>query len=487
MQINHPGRGRKAPGARESLIRLPAVSRLLASPALAGPVRRLGKGLVTDLLRERLAELREAVKAGRLQGRELTRASSARALAAVVEAGARTLLTPRPRPVINATGIVVHTNLGRSLLSAEAAERVAQVCRGYMDLEADLSSGGRGQRMAHLEPLMARLFPGHGFLAVNNNAAAIMLGLRALSRGKQVLISRGELVEIGGSFRVPDILAASGAKLCEVGTTNRTRVGDYEAALTSRTGVILKVHTSNFRIVGFTEAPTIRSLARLARKTSVPLVVDWGSGDLLDLAPLGIHDELPVLDVLNAGADLVTFSGDKLLGGPQAGLIVGRRDLIAKVRKDPLARVCRLDRLMIAALHATLASYVRGRAFEEVPTLRMLKLTADEVGRRAKKVRARAAKVTGAAGSFKLIDGVSRTGGGSSPGGGRPTRLLAVSWPGGDAGVLERRLRAASPPVVARVQDGRLLLDLRTVLPEQDGQLADSLAAAYLAEAGAGS
>ena len=234
---------------------------------------------------------------------------------------------------------------------------------------------------------MAELFPGAGFIVVNNNAAAIMLALRALARNKEVVISRGELVEIGGSFRVPDILAASGGKLREVGTTNKTRVSDYADAIGPRTGAILKVHTSNFKIVGFTAQPKITSLVRLARNSGKPLIVDWGSGDLVGLGPLGIHDEIPVREILAAGADLVTFSGDKLLGGPQAGFVVGKPELIAKLRKDPLARVCRLDRLLTAALHATLGSYVRGKAFEEVPTLRMLALPASEVGRRAERMR----------------------------------------------------------------------------------------------------
>jgi L-seryl-tRNA(Ser) seleniumtransferase len=323
---------------------------------------------------------------------------------------------------------------------------------------------------------VSRLFPGASFVAVNNNAAAIMLCLRALSRRREVVVSRGELVEIGGSFRVPDILAASGAKLREVGTTNRTRLSDYASALTPRTGLILKVHTSNFRIVGFTEETSIPNLSRLAREAGLPLVVDWGSGDLVDLGPLGIRDELPIGEVLAAGADIVTFSGDKLLGGPQAGLAIGRPELIDRLRKDPLARVCRLDRLLIAALHRTLSAYVRGKAFEEVPTLRMLALTKREIERRADRIRREVARRSGRAGLLALVPGVSRTGGGSSPTGERPTCLLSVARGDGDAGALERRLRAGDPPIVGRVKDGRLLLDLRTVLPEQDAVLIDRLA-----------
>jgi L-seryl-tRNA(Ser) seleniumtransferase len=301
-----------------------------------------------------------------------------------------------------------------------------------------------------------------------------------------VLISRGELVEIGGSFRVPDILAASGARLREVGTTNRTRLSDYKSAVTAKTGVILKVHTSNFRIVGFTEETSIDSLAGLAREADLPLVVDWGSGDLVDLGPLGIHDEIPAAKVLEAGADIVTFSGDKLLGGPQAGFVVGRPELVTRLRRDPLARVCRLDRLLIAALAQTLGAYLRGTEREEIPTLRMVALEAEEIGRRASKVKRRVGSVDRAAGRLvSVVDGVSKTGGGSSPSGERPTRLLAVELPGSDAGRLERELRLGDPPIIGRVQEGRLLLDLRAVLPEQDERLAQRLAE-VLAEEAAG-
>jgi len=455
---------------------LPAISRLIASRPVSALARKYGAGLVTELLREQLDELRGRVRDGRLEGRDLRRATAVSTIAREVERVASAELRPRPRPVINATGVVVHTNLGRSTLAEAAAQQVAAAARGYLDLEYDVEKGGRGNRLSHLEPLMRRLFPGHGFTVVNNNAAAIMLCLRALGRGKEVLISRGELVEIGGSFRVPDILAASGARLREVGTTNRTRVGDYEKALTPKSGLILKVHTSNFKIVGFTEDAPIRSLARLARRKGIPLVVDWGSGDLVDLEPLGIGDEIPVAKVLEEGADLVTFSGDKLLGGPQAGFVVGRDDLVARARRDALARVVRLDRLLLGAVHQTLAAYVRGSAFEDVPTLRMLASTVQEIDRRASRVKREVARRTGAARLLSIVDGVSRTGGGSSPTGERPTRLLSVAAPQGDAASLERRLRGGDPPIVGRIQDGKLLLDLRTVLQGQEATLIDRLA-----------
>jgi L-seryl-tRNA(Ser) seleniumtransferase len=377
--------------------------------------------------------------------------------------------------VINATGVVAHTNLGRSILSQAAARRVADAAAGYLDLEYDLKTGERGDRMAHLDGPLQRLFPGHSSMAVNNNAGAILLALRALARGREVVVSRGELVEIGGAFRVPDILAASGAKMKEVGTTNRTRAADYEAAIGPKTALLLKVHTSNFKIVGFTDEASVSELAGLARAHALPLVVDWGSGDLIDLAASGVRDEIPVAAILEQGADLVTFSGDKLLGGPQAGIVVGRDDLLKRMRKDPMARVLRLDRLQIAALRETLTAYVTGRAAQEIPTLVMLGYAAETIGRRAESV-ARAALHRSPRLTCRLEPGVSRPGGGSSPAGEIPTTLLVIEDPSGDAGRLEIRLRRGDPPVIARINGGKLLLDLRTVLPEQDETLARCLA-----------
>ncbi len=475
MQTNRGKRDGPEKARFPDLRGIPAVGRLLGSAPFERLSREFGPGLVTDLLREEIERLRDAVRGDRLPKAALRKAGTAAALARAVGERARSLLRPSPRTVINATGVVAHTNLGRSVLSEAAAARVAAAAAAYMDLEIDLERGARGSRFSHLDPLLARLFPGHAATAVNNNAAAILLALRALARGKEVVVSRGELVEIGGSFRVPDILAVSGARLREVGTTNRTRAADYEAAVGPKTGLILKVHTSNFRIVGFTEEAPLEDLAAVAGKAGIPLVVDWGSGDLVDLAPLGIADEIPVRRILDRGADVVTFSGDKLLGGPQAGIAVGREELIARMKRDPLARALRLDRLQVAALRETLASYVRGRAFEEVPTLRMIGAEAEEIGRRAERLKREVARGAGTGARLSVVDGVSRTGGGSSPLGERPTRLLAVADSRGDAGPIERALRLGDPPVLARLHEGKLLLDLRTVLPSQERALADRL------------
>jgi L-seryl-tRNA(Ser) seleniumtransferase len=457
----------------EPLKRLPAVSRLLDDPALAEPIARWGRPLVTDLLREEVDRRRARIQSGHGD----VRVPSAEVFASAVASRAEALLAPSPRVVINATGVIVHTNLGRAILSAAAARRVAETAGGYLDLEYDLDKGGRGDRMVHLDGLLQRLFPGRSAMAVNNNAGAILLALRALAKGREVVVSRGELVEIGGAFRVPDILAASGAKMKEVGTTNRTRPADYEAGIGPKTAALLKVHTSNFKIVGFTEDTSISELAALAQAKGLPLVVDWGSGDLIDLASLGVRDEIPVSGLLDQGADIVTFSGDKLLGGPQAGLAVGRDDLIKRLRRDPMARVLRLDRLQIAALRETLAAYVTGRATQEIPTLRMLSIPSAEVGRRAEALAVSACRLAPRL-AWRIDAGVSRPGGGSSPTGEIPTMLLSIEDPSGDAGRLEARLRRGDPPVVARVHEGRLVLDLRTVLPEQDEPLARCLAAA---------
>ena len=453
------------------LSNLPSLDAVLEDPVFAPVLERFGRDLSVRLLRRELADVRQAV----LDGADLPEGLDPAGLAVRTVRAGDALLAPSPVPVVNASGVVVHTNLGRSLLGDRAADRVAEAARGYMTLEYDLETGGRGSRMAHFDRLMDDLFPGYGFLIVNNNAAAILIALKALAAGREVVVSRGELVEIGGSFRVPDIFAASGAVLREVGTTNRTRVQDFTAATTERTAAWLKVHTSNFRIVGFTEEPTLPGMVTAAREKNIPLIVDWGSGDLADLGALGIRDEMPVTKILEAGVDLVTFSGDKLLGGPQAGFAVGKPELIATMREDPLSRVCRLDRLKICALQETLAAYVKGTAFEDIPTLRMLALTPEEIEARTQAV-IQAATSLGAEGDrLSTRPGVSRTGGGSSPTGERPTTLLAVAGKNGDEGKLEAKLRKGSPAIVARVQNGALLLDLRTVLPQQDEILARRL------------
>jgi L-seryl-tRNA(Ser) seleniumtransferase len=367
------------------------------------------------------------------------------------------LRSPRLRRVLNATGVLVHTNLGRSPLADEALDRVVASARGYSNLEYDLASGTRGSRQDHVAAILRRLTGAESALVVNNNAAAVMLALAALAEGREVLVSRGELIEIGDGFRIPDVLARSGARLREVGTTNRTRATDYERAIGPETAVLLRVHQSNFRVVGFTEQPTVRDLAQMADRHNLPLVDDLGSGVLVELP-----GEPSAKDALAAGADLVTFSGDKLLGGPQAGIVVGRADLVERLRRHPLQRALRADKLTLAALEGTLALYLE--APERIPVLRMLRETADDVRARASRL---AALVDGA-----LEETIARVGGGALPLAEIPSFACAVEES------LAGPLRTGEPPVVGIVRDGRLLLDCRTLTDAEVDEVAAAVRAA---------
>lgn len=367
------------------------------------------------------------------------------------------------RAVINATGVILHTNLGRAPLSRAAAERVVQLASGYTNLEYDLTAGARGRRDLHAEALLTRLTGAEAAGVVNNNAAATLLTLAAVARGREVIVSRGELVEIGGGFRVPDVMAQSGAVLREIGTTNRTRAADYAAAIGERTAAILRVHPSNFRIEGFTERPSLEELAALGRRFSIPVLEDLGSGLLVGDVP-ALRDEPRVVDSVRAGADVVMFSGDKLLGGPQSGLIVGRRELLTAIRSHPFMRAFRVDKMTYAALEATLLAYAEGCP-QDIPVVRMMTTNAEEIGARAERIRER---LSGGALSTAIVDGSSTVGGGSAPGSIIPTRLLRLSHRTLGADALAERLRAADPPIISRIEDGFVVLDLRTVAEEQD-------------------
>ena len=381
-------------------------------------------------------------------------------------AGARGSL----RAVINATGVVIHTNLGRAPIAPAALERVAAIAAGYSNLEYDLAHGTRGSRTVHAESLITTLTGAEAAVVVNNNAAALLLILTALANGREVVISRGELVEIGGGFRVPDVMRQSGATLREVGTTNRTRTNDYTATVSAATAMFLRVHPSNFRIEGFTERPSLTDLVEAGRATGIPVVEDIGSGCLVD----DLASEPSVQASIAAGIDVVCFSGDKLLGGPQCGIIAGRKDLVDQLRTHPLMRALRADKLTFAILEATLAEYVAGRASTSVPVQRMLHVTADEIEARA---MALAEQVAPRGWQIALMSGSSAVGGGSAPGLGLPTVLLCISREGESAAATERWLRTLDPPVVARIENDRVVLDLRTVLPHQDEVLATLLSA----------
>jgi L-seryl-tRNA(Ser) seleniumtransferase len=379
------------------------------------------------------------------------------------------------RPVINATGVVLHTNLGRAPIAPAALERIARTAGGYTNLEFDVASGERGKRDVHADRLFAKLLSQQAAIStvvVNNCAAAVLLALNSLAEGGEVIVSRGELVEIGGGFRVPEVMTKAGAVLREVGTTNRTRIADYEKAITEKTRILLRVHRSNFEMVGFTEQPTLDELVALGRKHKVAVVEDLGNGAMLDLRSLGIEGESGVVESLRAGVDVVAYSGDKLLGGPQAGMLSGRPEAIARIRANPLFRALRVDKFTYAALEATLMAYIK-QDHNAIPAIRMLRLTIDEIRARAEGVKSSLGNV--AALKVEIIQGESVIGGGTAPSATLPTALLAVSHQTMNADSFAARLRAVEPPIVARIEDGRVLLDLRTVFPEQDAAIAQAL------------
>lgn len=451
----------------ESLLRqIPAVDELLGRKALRALEDRLGRRRVVDATRKVLQGLRARISAGRLAG------VSVELLENEIVAATETSAELSLRPVINATGVILHTNLGRAPLAPEAAEHLMRAATRYSNLEYDLAQGERGKRDAHTDLLFAQLLGAEMTLVVNNNAAAVFLALNTLAADGEVIVSRGELIEIGGAFRVPDICSKSGALLREVGTTNRTRLGDYAAAINERTRALLRVHPSNFRVVGFTERPSLGELVELARDRHLPLIEDLGSGCLVDVAPMGIRDEPTAGLSLKAGVDVVTFSGDKLLGGPQAGLLTGKKRWLEKIRKNPIFRALRVDKLTIAALQATVALYLRGD-LSAIPSFKMILMTASEIGARASRLVER---IHGRGGvSAEVRDGESVIGGGSTPGQSLPTCLIALTRAGHSSPEIESLLRRNSPPIIARVEDDRVLLDLRTVLEDQDEEIAYAL------------
>ena len=486
----------KSAAKSELFRKLPAVDELLRSPGVVALADTHGPAAVTDAVRSVLGRLREEISSGLLDERALDLALSG--VDGAVEEQLRRALRYSLCAVINATGVILHTNLGRAPLAEAAMDHIRKTSSGYSNLEFEVGVGERGERDVHVDRLLRKLlgdlevssglrpFAGPrgtagaavstsavSTIVVNNNAAAVLLALNTLADGGEVIVSRGELVEIGGSFRIPDVMAKSGAILREVGTTNRTRVADYEQAINERTKLLLRVHRSNFEISGFTEQASTAELVGLARERGLPLMEDLGSGALVDLQAVGISGEPTVIDSLRAGVDVVSYSGDKLLGGPQAGLLSGRHELIARMRANSLFRALRVDKLTYAALEATLLAYVK-RDHDAIPTLRMMRLTLDEIGKRAEAI---AVKVASPKLKAEIIDGESVIGGGAAPSSVLPTRLVALSCAGLSADELAARLRAADPPVIARGEEGRGLLDLRTVFPEQDEAVRASLVA----------
>jgi L-seryl-tRNA(Ser) seleniumtransferase len=456
----------KSPGA-DLRRRLPSVEQVLQQPEMEALLAAHPRPVVLRHLRELLEGIRETAARGDEDGLGEALRSLAGTLALRLEASSRPSLVT----VINATGVIVHTNLGRAPLSRHAAARVAEIAGAYSNLELDLVRGERGDREVHAESRLRDLLGVEATAVVNNCAAAVLLAANTLAEGREVLVSRGELVEIGGSFRIPDVLTKSGARLREVGTTNRTRISDFRNAFTPETALILKVHPSNFRIVGFTEEPALEELADLASAAGIPLVEDQGSGLLAPL-PGPVRDEPDVRSCLVA--DAVLFSGDKLLGGPQAGLIAGKRRYVEAMRRNPLYRALRVDKMTLAALDAVLADHEAGRARERVPVVRMASLGPGDIEPRARGL-ARALAEQDPAFTVSVEPGESAVGGGAAPTVGLPTALVTLVHSERSADALAAALRTGAPPVLARIADGRLVLDLRTVEPEDDGRLREAL------------
>ncbi|MBI5076560.1 MAG: L-seryl-tRNA(Sec) selenium transferase [Nitrospirae bacterium] len=455
---------------------LPSVDELLKGADSGQWLSSFPRTIVVQAIRDIIAGERKKI----LEGGQPDIASSA--LSSCISARIQQLSSFSLVPVINATGIVLHTNLGRAVLSEKAVHNVIVASRGYSNLEYDLNAGKRGKRHSHTTRILCQLTGAEDALIVNNNAAAVFLSLAVLAKDREAIVSRGELVEIGGSFRVPDVMAASGATLREIGTTNKTHLHDYRKAVNEKTGLILKVHQSNYKITGFTEEVSIEQLALLGKEHGIPVMYDLGSGCLIDLKPHGIHGEPSVQEIVRSGVDLVTFSGDKLLGGPQGGIIVGRQDLLEKIRKNPLARAVRVDKMTIAAFEATLMDYLDPeKALQSIPVLRMLFQSPETIRSRAKKIAAqlrRQLKGAGIALTMTVERDSSKAGGGSLPEAEFETFAVSINPINIAANVLETRLRTGSTPVIARIRDNAILLDARTIQDQDIKELVKMVSSA---------
>ena len=436
---------------------LPSVEQLLQTHTAADLMVRYGRPLTVEAIRFTLDDIR-----ARFKSRQITALPLKDLILAQTDSALAAWTSPSLINVINATGVILHTNLGRAPLSDTALRAMENVARGYSNLEFELETGKRGSRLIHAESILKRLTGVEAALVVNNNASAVLLLLSAMANKKRVIISRSQLVEIGGGFRVPDVMRQSGAKLVEVGTTNKVRLSDYIEALTDPTALVMHAHRSNFKIVGFTEEPELQKVVEKAHKAGVPVVDDLGSGALYDTSKYGLAHEPTVQESLAAGVDLVCFSGDKLLGGPQVGIIVGKADLIEKLRKHPLARAVRADKTSLAGLSATLLHYLKDEAERKIPIIKMMSLALNQI-------RARAQTWEQEIGAGKVVEGESTVGGGSLPGESMPTFLLSLEVESAERFL--KLLRRDHPPIIARTEKNRILLDPRTVLPEQDQAL----------------
>ena len=441
---------------------LPSVERLLTESRLQGAIESYSREAVADAVRVRLEEARRQIGDGAAP-------PSMEELLTGIEQAAHELYEPSLKPVINATGVLIHTNIGRAPLSREALDAVRRAALGYSNLELDLESGERSSRHVHVEWLLCRLTGAEAAMSVNNNASAVLLALMAMAQAKEVIVSRGEAVEIGGGFRIPDVMKQSGARLVEVGTTNRTYVADFERAVTEDTAAFLRVHTSNFKVSGFVHSPSLEEMVECGARRRLPVLHDIGSGCLPDTREFGLGHEPTPQESVQVGIDLSFFSGDKLLGGPQAGIVVGKRKYVEILKGHPMARAVRLDKLTLAALAVTLLHYVKGEAVRKIPVWQMIAASKQQLNRRAR----RWARAAGE--GARVIDGASTVGGGSLPGEVLPSRVLAIGGSGARLLALAQRLRQGSPAVLARIDGDLLLLDPRTVLPEQDSALIGAL------------
>ncbi len=457
---------------QERLRHIPAVDQMLQRPCAARWIERTSRAFVVSEIQKLLQETRQALRLGSSFPDSTI---DPEALDASLDERFAARLCPALRPVINATGVILHTNLGRAPLSAAARDSLVAVSAHYTNLEYDIGSGERSHRDRLLEPLVSEILGCEASIVVNNNAAAVFLIFNTLAKGREVIVSRGELIEIGGSFRLPDILACSDAVLHEVGTTNKTRIQDYESAINSSTALLFRAHPSNYRIRGFTQRPKLEELVALSHSRQLPLVEDIGSGCLIDLAAYGLRDEPIAQDSLKAGVDIVSFSGDKLLGGPQAGIIAGAGRLVSSIRRNPLIRICRVEKLIYGALEATLQSYRMGNAHKHIPVLRMIATNAPEILARARRFAGKLKPKAPAGVTVSLIRSESVVGGGSFPDSGLPTTLLAIESVRLKPNEIEKRLRMQDPPIVARLDENRTLIDLRTVFPDQDRDLLQGL------------
>ena len=468
----------KAPkeNSRQSILRkIPSVDKILEYEDVEMLLQKYSRGVVLKSIQNILERMR-----GKLLSTKETLMSNEKQSIAItakeIEDEIQSLSKPHLEKVINATGVVLHTNLGRSLLSDESIENMREIAGSYSNLEYDLEKGRRGSRYSHIENLLCEITGAEAAFVVNNNAGAVLLSLNTLSNGKEAIVSRGELIEIGGSFRIPDIMKRSGAKMVEVGTTNKTHPEDYEEAINDKTGLILKVHTSNYRIVGFTSEVDLHTLIELGEKYHLPVVNDLGSGSLIDFSLYGLEQEPTVQEVVKTGVDVVTFSGDKLLGGTQAGIIVGKKAIIKKLIKNPLNRALRIDKLILAALESTLRLYIdQETVIQKIPTLKMITLPLEEIEKRANNFKSRLQKNIPDHVEIQVVDDSSQVGGGALPSQQLPTKVVAISSESISVKKLEEHLRNNRPSIIARISKDQLRIDIRTVNKDEEKVIENSL------------